>query len=219
MTSSTKSIAARKRQESKDLSAEPLRSGLRQFTRQRILDAAMRAFRMKGYQATTVEGIVELAGTTVPTFYRHFSNKKELLGPLLDHLNEEVGCTLRELDALDVLDHKNIRRWLDSYMVMWARLHKLCEAHWEAANLDRAYAENLLDDAIQCVSGMSRIVARMPDQQKGRFKLRMGLLTMCLDRMALAVSLEHDGSRASDILDEFANLICFILNDGSSSNK
>jgi len=68
-----------------------------------------------------------------------------------------VGTTLRELDALDVTDRKVVRRWLDSYMVMWARVHNLCAAHWEAVNVDSSYAQHLMTDAIGCASIMETV--------------------------------------------------------------
>jgi AcrR family transcriptional regulator len=193
--------------------AESLRSGLKQFTRQRMLDAALQCFRERGYQETTVEKIVELAGTTVPTFYRHFPSKADLLYPLLDHLTEEVEATLRALDGLDVRDRKEVRRWLDTYMVMWGRVHKLCAAHWEATNLDETYAQRVLDDGISCAAVLERTLARMGVEAQGRFKVRMGLMIMFLDRMAMIVSVERSASRAQQILDEMSKMLWLILND------
>lgn len=190
-----------------------LRSGLKQFTRQRMLDAALLCFRERGYQDTTIERIVELAGTTVPTFYRHFQSKSDLLYPLLDHLTEEVGTTLRALDALDVRNRKEVRHWLDSYMVMWGRVHKLCAAHWEAVNLNEAYAQQLMDDGIDCAEVMEKILAGMAEQAQGVFKLRLGLMIMFLDRMALIVSVERSAARARQILDEVGTMLWLILNN------
>ncbi len=190
-----------------------LRSGLKQFTRQRMLDAALLCFRERGYQDTTVEKIVELAGTTVPTFYRHFQSKSDLLYPLLDHLTEEVGVTLRALDTLDVRNRKEVRCWLDSYMVMWGRVHKLCAAHWEAVNLNEAYAQQLMDDGIECAAIMEKVLAGMAEEAQGVFKLRLGLMIMFLDRMALVVSVERSAARARQILDEVGKMLWLILNN------
>lgn len=190
-----------------------LRSGLKQFTRQRMLDAALLCFRERGYQDTTVEKIAELAGTTVPTFYRHFQSKSDLLYPLLDHLTEEVGTTLRALDALDVRNRKEVRCWLDAYMVMWGRVHKLCAAHWEAVNLNEAYAQRLMDDGIDCAAVMEKVLAGMVEEAQGVFKLRLGLMIMFLDRMALVVSVERSAARAGQILDEVGKMLWLILNN------
>lgn len=193
-----------------------LRTGLKQFTRQRLLDAALQCFREHGYQQTTVERIVQIAGTTVPTFYRHFPSKGDLLHPLLDHLTTEVEATLRELDALDVSDRLKVRRWLDSYMVMWGRVHKLCAAHWEAVNVDPSYAGHLMDDAISCASVMQQTMARLSADSRARFSIRLGLSIMFLDRLAIVISVEKSQARAQQIMDEFGKMLWLILNDDPS---
>ncbi|MGJ0239812.1 TetR/AcrR family transcriptional regulator [Novosphingobium fluoreni] len=196
--------------------AGSLRTGLKKFTRQRLLDAALQCFREYGYQQTSVERIAKIAGTTVPTFYRHFPSKGELLHPLLDYLTGEVEATLRELDALDVRDCREVRRWLDSYIVMWGRVHKLCAAHWEAVNIDPSYAGHLMDDAISCASVMRRTMSRLPAERRAVFGVRMGLVTMFVDRLALAVSVEANAARAHQIMDEFSKMLWLILNDNAA---
>jgi TetR/AcrR family transcriptional repressor of nem operon len=44
----------------------------------RILNAALRVFREKGYSATRVEDVCETAGLTKGSFFHHFSTKEEL---------------------------------------------------------------------------------------------------------------------------------------------
>ncbi len=48
-------------------------------TRQRILDAAARRFREKGYQGAGVADVMKAAGLTVGGFYAHFESKEALL--------------------------------------------------------------------------------------------------------------------------------------------
>jgi len=47
-------------------------------TRQRLRSAALELFAERGFQATTVPDIVERAGVTRRTFFRHFSDKREV---------------------------------------------------------------------------------------------------------------------------------------------
>jgi AcrR family transcriptional regulator len=47
--------------------------------RQRLVAAAVDLFAEQGYDATTVAQIAERAGVTKSTFFRHFSDKRELL--------------------------------------------------------------------------------------------------------------------------------------------
>src|ERR1700684_1495682 len=47
--------------------------------RERLVAAAVDMFAEQGYDATTVAQIAERAGVTRSTFFRHFSDKRELL--------------------------------------------------------------------------------------------------------------------------------------------
>ncbi|MEU5309040.1 TetR/AcrR family transcriptional regulator [Streptomyces sp. NPDC021562] len=47
--------------------------------RERLVHAALDLFTEQGYEATTVNEIADLAGLTKTTFFRHFSDKREVL--------------------------------------------------------------------------------------------------------------------------------------------
>ena len=47
-------------------------------TRERLRAAAMELFAERGFEATTVPDIVERAGVTRRTFFRHFGDKREV---------------------------------------------------------------------------------------------------------------------------------------------
>jgi AcrR family transcriptional regulator len=51
----------------------------RDVTRQRLLDAANRLFRLHGYEPTTAAAIAEDAGVTERTFFRYFPSKADVL--------------------------------------------------------------------------------------------------------------------------------------------
>lgn len=58
---------------------EGLAVGAREDPRERILDAAARAFGRSGFDGVTVEQIAELAGVGTATVYRHFGDKDSLI--------------------------------------------------------------------------------------------------------------------------------------------
>jgi AcrR family transcriptional regulator len=58
-------------------------------TRQRILDAAAYVFSRKGYSATRLSDIGEVAGMKAGSFYYHFSSKDELIEQVLQLSIEE----------------------------------------------------------------------------------------------------------------------------------
>ena len=53
----------------------------------RLLDAAQRVVREKGYTATTVDDICRAAGVTKGSFFHHFASKDELALAAVDHWN------------------------------------------------------------------------------------------------------------------------------------
>src|SRR5690348_18283426 len=52
--------------------------------RLRVIDAARRLFIERGYPATTIEAVAEAADVALPTLYRLFGSKRELLKAVLD---------------------------------------------------------------------------------------------------------------------------------------
>lgn len=75
--------------------------------RQRLQQAALELFSERGYDQTTTSEIAARAGVTERTFFRHFSDKREVLfdgqGKLLKALTEAIAkgpATLQPLETL-----------------------------------------------------------------------------------------------------------------------
>jgi AcrR family transcriptional regulator len=87
--------------------ARPYRSELRDAqadgTRARILDAALRVM-ARGVASLSMPAVAREAGVSVPTVYRHFGTKPDLLAALHPHLMRRVGMEEvvgpRSLEAL-----------------------------------------------------------------------------------------------------------------------
>jgi TetR/AcrR family transcriptional repressor of nem operon len=60
--------------------------------RQKLLNAALRLIREKGYAATTVDDICEAAGVTKGAFFHHFDNKVALGVAAADYWSEMTGA-------------------------------------------------------------------------------------------------------------------------------
>lgn len=98
-----------------------LREEQAEETRGRILDAAIRVI-AGGIATASVPAIAREAGVSVPTVYRHFGTKTDLLAAVyphvarragldrlpdptsLDDLKERIGLIFERADALDALD-------------------------------------------------------------------------------------------------------------------
>src|SRR5215469_9624394 len=57
----------------------------RHESKTRLLDAALRVIRTKGYAATTVDDICRAAGVTKGSFFHHFKSKDELALAAIQH--------------------------------------------------------------------------------------------------------------------------------------
>ncbi|HEX3663633.1 MAG TPA: TetR/AcrR family transcriptional regulator [Acidobacteriaceae bacterium] len=61
-------------------------------SKKKLLDAALRVIREKGYQATRVEDVCEAAGLTKGSFFYHFKSKEDLALAAVEHWNTMTGA-------------------------------------------------------------------------------------------------------------------------------
>ena len=106
----------------------------------KLLDAAMVAFDQRGYHATRVNDVVEIAKTSHGTFYLYFSNKEDLLRALV---TEAAAESQSLYDALDTLPHEgsapqwdDVFRWVKAFSDLWHRYAPLFRAWTDLATID-----------------------------------------------------------------------------------
>lgn len=98
----------------------PLRgAGLVDFNRQRkagsrekLLAAAMAAFCLRGYAATSIEDIAAGAGVSRMTFYRHFSGKADIATVLFVENSSAAMPMLLRIGDRDYRDLDIVRDWI-----------------------------------------------------------------------------------------------------------
>ncbi len=90
-------------------------------TRQALIDAALRLFAERGYDATTTEGIAEAAGVSPRTFFRYFPTKESvLLGGESDFVRSFAGVYLAQPEDLTELEAMRA-----AFVVLAPGLHRL----------------------------------------------------------------------------------------------
>jgi AcrR family transcriptional regulator len=109
-------------------------------TMRKLLDAAMVAFDRRGYHATRVNDIVDIAKTSHGTFYLYFSNKEDLLRALV---NEAATEAQKLYDALSSLPAQggaptwdDVHGWIRAYSELWCRYAPLFRAWTDLATID-----------------------------------------------------------------------------------
>jgi len=120
-----------------ELSVEPLPSPPTQkglAMRERLVKAAARAFRLRGYELTRVEDIAKAARTSYGNFYRHFRNKDEVLMAVLRPLLDEVYvASKRRRDPSARLTEDEFAANTVAFLRIYARHRELLRVMREAA--------------------------------------------------------------------------------------
>ena len=83
--------------------------------RSNILHHALRLFAARGYDAVSVQEIVEAAGVTKPTLYHYFENKRGLLDALLNAYHTELYTTVQKAAAFENDLVMNLRNIMQAY--------------------------------------------------------------------------------------------------------
>lgn len=127
----------------------------------KLLDAAMEAFDRRGYHATRVNDVVEIAKTSHGTFYLYFSNKEDLLHALVAEAASEAENLYQTLlQAPDGnASWEDLRAWVGKYSVLWTRFAPLFRAWTDLATIDAELGEQVRET----VATMAGVLADQVD--------------------------------------------------------
>jgi AcrR family transcriptional regulator len=129
-------------------------------TMRKLLDAAMIAFDRRGYHATRVNDIVEIAKTSHGTFYLYFSNKEDLLRALVTEAATEAQHLYDALNASPEQgghpQWEDVHGWIRAYSAMWIRYAPLFRVWTDLATID----PELVDVIRQTFKVMSEALAQ-----------------------------------------------------------
>lgn len=70
-------------------------------TEKRIVDAAIKLFKEKGYENTSVAEICKMSNVTKGTFYYHYANKNDLTFAYYEELFESMADTMSDILFID----------------------------------------------------------------------------------------------------------------------
>ncbi|MEF3696096.1 TetR/AcrR family transcriptional regulator [Desulfolutivibrio sp.] len=109
-----------------------------------LLDTAQTVFLEKGYEATTVNDILDAAGLSKGGFYHHFKSKDDVLDALRVRYTRRFLCTVEArvaalpADAMQERFQEWIRAYLDAYFATYT-VHDLVyhSVHWNRSSEDR----------------------------------------------------------------------------------
>jgi AcrR family transcriptional regulator len=129
-------------------------------TMRKLLDAAMIAFDKRGYHATRVNDVVEIAKTSHGTFYLYFSNKEDLLRALVAEASAEGQGLYDTLTSFPEQgghpQWDDVHGWVRAYSVLWLRYAPLFRVWTDLATVD----PDLIDAIRQTFTTMSTALAK-----------------------------------------------------------
>jgi AcrR family transcriptional regulator len=99
----------------------PLRRQQRDFTRQRLVDAARELFVQAGTRATSIDDIAKAAGTSRATFYAHFTDKQDVIREFARTMWEAAFTLYKHFGALNDWNHDSIDGWMQELFEAWDR--------------------------------------------------------------------------------------------------
>ena len=82
-------------------------------TKERLLEAALDLFSIKGYEGTSVEEIAKRVGIKAPSIYDHYKGKEAILQAISERADEEYtrGMELRRAKAETIRTKEDLREY------------------------------------------------------------------------------------------------------------
>jgi AcrR family transcriptional regulator len=127
-------------------------------TVRKLVEAGLSRFARNGYHRTNVDDIVEEAGVARGSFYKYFSDKRDLLLTICTESTAEVAELAERLRGIDLAadDDAALRSWLADFLAFGARYKGAISVSQAGSNdpvteaLGR-YSQALLDQAIESI--------------------------------------------------------------------
>jgi AcrR family transcriptional regulator len=190
-----------------EAAAKPtLREAQKQFTRQRLLDAAAASFEEKGYARTTIDDIVSGAGATRATFYLHFGAKGDIVREFMETIWTDVSDVYDGLGAaVASADRAALREWFGSTFRYWETLRPFAHVREEAMMLDpelRRVSDSTFEIGVAAiVKAVQERYGYDEDEARARATLVLAQLEMVFRRWML-YGWESDEDVIIDIVTE-----------------
>jgi AcrR family transcriptional regulator len=121
-----------------------MRAAQREFTRMRLVEAAIEAFKESGYAHATIEEIADHAGTTRATFYLHFKSKSDIIAVLQERSQDYFHGVYADLGPVaHAPSLESVRKWITNAMREWEKVQDVARPVAEAATIEPEVLQSL----------------------------------------------------------------------------
>ncbi|MFN2614033.1 MAG: TetR/AcrR family transcriptional regulator [Actinomycetota bacterium] len=134
-------------------------------TRARLMEAAAKVFRERGYSGTRVDDITQSAGTSHGAFYLYFANKQDVLEALAVETADEMYALAGRLEGISHGEdgYDQLRAWIDAFVDSYERHLPVVNA-WIAAESEDTRFDRLGREVLSKFAGrISTTIERAVD--------------------------------------------------------
>jgi AcrR family transcriptional regulator len=188
-----------------DSSGLPLRAQQKQFTRERLVQAAIEVMDRDGYGPATVEDIAAAAGASRATFYVHFSGKSEVVADVMERLQIEAAAIYDQLYEIEELTPEVLRAFLDDTLGYWERNRAACNVIEQAVMTDLPLSSSSSKVTGVVSDSLATHIVRWRGIDRESARVRAMMLLFQVDRACyfwIVRGLAYDRDRALDVLTE-----------------
>src|SRR3984957_4353122 len=114
-----------------------------------LLAAAERLFASSGYEATTMNAIASLAGSSIGSLYQFFSNKESLGNALLLQYMNELSGQIADLKAASLIGPQVLGQKLIGIVFDYAVEHPACRVLAEVPSVQKTEGFNVYLASVQ----------------------------------------------------------------------
>ena len=189
----------------------PLRAQQAEETRGRILDATVRVM-ARGVASLSIPDVAREAGVSVPTIYRHFGTKRDLLAAVYPHVVRRAGLDQqappRSLDKL--------RDGVRSYLDHLDSFDDLARAAMASPASREVRGTNMTDRLAKFRTLADSVVPRLSEVDRDRITRLLVVLTMS---SALRMWRDQLGLSADEAADEVDWVVRAAIASATSRNR
>jgi AcrR family transcriptional regulator len=160
---------------------QSLREAQKQFTHDRLLEAAVKEFSARGYGATTIDHIASHAGATRATFYLHFRGKADVIAELLEREFRPRWDLLRDLPPRP--SRSRIREWLVTTTEAWETHRELISVIYQGIAAEPELAARQAERSRDNLTVFIRAIQHMGWEDELHLRIEAILLLAQLERV------------------------------------
>jgi TetR/AcrR family transcriptional regulator, fatty acid metabolism regulator protein len=148
----------------------PSRAEAAEARRRQILDAAVKAFARRGYEACRVGDVATEAGVAYGLVYHYFHSKEELLETIFRDTWEQMLGTIAEIEAVREPADEHLRKVISVVLRTWRRNPDLVRVLVREVTRT-PHLQSEIEEIEQAFAALERIVRR--GQEEGRFRAEL----------------------------------------------